>query len=236
VVGLNYWRPLVKAGTPLYTIPDIIPTDEIERSAPAHLPPRCASDISDVVVSAGRFCAQKNFGTLVEALALLARKKQFRGFIFGDGPDRNGIRDQIAIKGLSATVAVPGYSEDLWCFMKRASVFVLVSRFEGRPNVLLEAAAAGCPLVVSRIPPHEELLPPDSCCFVEPENPADICRGLAECLDNREAATKRAARARQLVAAWSPEAIGARYTQVYADLTRPAWQRGRGPRPPGLRE
>ncbi len=54
----------------------------------------------------------------------------------------------------------------VWALMKKASVFVSLSAYEGCPNTVMEAMACGCPIIVSDIPEHREILDEQSALFV----------------------------------------------------------------------
>lgn len=105
-----------------------------------------------VIVSAGRFTFQKDFRTLIEAFRHLRPKRPARLVILGDGPLRCSLRRMVDGLGLSKDVLLPGYVDNPLVWMQRASVFVLSSRWEGLPAVLIEALACGCPVVSTRCP------------------------------------------------------------------------------------
>ncbi len=115
-------------------------------------------------------------------------------------------------------IRIVGYSNNLWAWMKRASVFVSPSYFEGNPTTVLEAMAVGCPLVVSRIPEHEEILDSASAVFCNPDSAEDIARATKECLDHRERTSQRVMEARRRAAAFSLDAASQRYAALYAHM------------------
>jgi glycosyltransferase involved in cell wall biosynthesis len=80
--------------------------------------------------------------------------------IAGDGPLRAALAVQVESLGLAETVRFPGtLSADQMTVLRQASdVFVLLSSYEGRSHVLLEAMEAGLPIVASDIPGNRELL------------------------------------------------------------------------------
>ena len=69
--------------------------------------------------------------------------------LVGDGPERQALESLATDAGLRDCVRFEGFRSDPLVFMRRASIFALPSRFEGMPNALLEAMAAGLPSVVS---------------------------------------------------------------------------------------
>lgn len=105
-----------------------------------------------LLLAAGRFTAQKNFGDLVEAARRLAAAGvAFRLVIAGDGEERPALQARAAAAGLADRVLLPGNLADLDRVMGAADVFVMSSLWEGLPLVLLEAMAAGLPVAAYAI-------------------------------------------------------------------------------------
>lgn len=99
------------------------------------------------VVAAGRLVEQKGFDRLVDAAADLDPHACVQ--IFGDGPDRAVLAARIAARGLEGRVILEGHARDLPARIAGADVFALPSRWEGLPNVALEALAVGTPVVAA---------------------------------------------------------------------------------------
>lgn len=105
------------------------------------------------IVAMGRLVDQKGFDLLIAAFARVARSLPgWRLIIVGDGERRAALERQVAALGLSDRIALPGVTADAQSFLRRAGMFVLSSRFEGFPNVLLEAMACGAPVVATDCP------------------------------------------------------------------------------------
>nr|WP_277818372.1 glycosyltransferase [Gemmobacter straminiformis] len=105
-----------------------------------------------VLVAAGRLAPQKDFPTLLRAFALLAQTSPARLVIFGEGPDRPALQAQVNDLGLGARVSLPGFVPSLPVELAAADLFVLSSRWEGLPGVLLESLAVGTPVVATDCP------------------------------------------------------------------------------------
>jgi glycosyltransferase involved in cell wall biosynthesis len=118
---------------------------------PNGIPPReSASSSPDAkrVIAAGRFVNQKGFDMLVEAWAgVQERHPDWRLAVFGNGPLRAGVQARVAELGLSKTVRMPGITKTLDQELSASSFYVLSSRSEGLPMVLLEAMTTGLPAV-----------------------------------------------------------------------------------------
>jgi len=107
-----------------------------------------------LLLGAGRLVPQKDFETLIRAFALVRARRPVRLVILGGAKDpaktderRAALLAEAQRLGVAADVALPGFTERPLAWMARAAAFVLSSRFEGLPTVLIEAMAAGCPVV-----------------------------------------------------------------------------------------
>jgi len=114
-----------------------------------------------VILAAGRLVPQKDFATLLRAFALLRQQGlPHRLVIAGEGKERPALLGMIESLGLAGWVDLPGFVDNPLALMSRAALFVLSSRFEGLPGVLIQALSCGCPVVATDCPsgPREILL------------------------------------------------------------------------------
>ena len=105
-----------------------------------------------VVLAVGRFAPEKDFPTLIRGFGLLRQRQPARLMILGDGAGRTALTKLIRELGIDADVALPGFASNPYRFMRAAAVFALSSRFEGLPNVLIEALACGPEIVSTDCP------------------------------------------------------------------------------------
>jgi glycosyltransferase involved in cell wall biosynthesis len=105
-----------------------------------------------IILGAGRLTRQKDFATLMRAFARLHAKIPCRLVILGEGRDRFKLEALAARLGIARDVALPGFVENPYAFMTRASLFVLSSAWEGLGNVLIEAMSLGIPVVATDCP------------------------------------------------------------------------------------
>lgn len=118
-----------------------------------------------VVVAGGRLDPQKGFDLLIEAFSALADEyPQWDVKVFGRGAERQRLQETIDSYGLADRIVLAGWTDDLAAHLREADIFALPSRFEGFPNVLCEAMAAGLSVVA----------------FDCPSGPADIIRDGAD--------------------------------------------------------
>lgn len=118
---------------------------EMARAPPEH--PWFAPDAPPVILGVGRLEAQKDFATLLRAFAWLRRRRRARLVILGEGRQRADLEALAGTLGIAGDVDLPGGVPNPQAYMSRAAVFALSSRWEGLPGVVIEALAAGCPVV-----------------------------------------------------------------------------------------
>lgn len=125
-----------------------IVTDELCRLADEPLEhPWFVQKHLPIILGVGRLSPEKDFPTLIRAFALVKKERPAYLVIFGEGKDRPKLEALVRELGLEEVVDMPGFVANPYKYMKRASVFVLSSRWEGFGNVLVEAMACGCPVV-----------------------------------------------------------------------------------------
>lgn len=101
-------------------------------------------------VAVGRLTHQKGFDLLLYAWAEVAeRYPDWRLMIWGEGPERSALEQQCEALGLGDRVMLPGNTSVPGTWVEGASLFILPSRYEGSPNVLAEAMAAGVPAIAA---------------------------------------------------------------------------------------
>jgi glycosyltransferase involved in cell wall biosynthesis len=110
------------------------------------------------VMTAARFAAEKGLDTLVRAASMLPDFLVADVNLFGDGDERTALEKHIADLGVQGRVSLRPWAADVPEQMAEHDLFVLPSLAEGMPYVLLEAMAAGIPIVASDVPGNVEAL------------------------------------------------------------------------------
>lgn len=103
------------------------------------------------LLAAGRLSHVKGFDLLIEALAL-CDDPHLQLTILGEGPLRSELEGLAREHGVAEQVHFAGFQKNPYPFFASADVFVLSSRFEGFPNVVLEAMACGTPVIATPAP------------------------------------------------------------------------------------
>jgi glycosyltransferase involved in cell wall biosynthesis len=141
-----------EAITTLYN-PTITPDFAAKASQPvAH--PWFADGAPPVLLAVGRTTFQKDFSTLLRAFARVRQDRPVRLAIIGEANAKqtSRLRELAGELGVQDDFALLGYHPNPLPYMARAAVLVLSSRYEGFPNVLLEAMACGTPVVSTDCP------------------------------------------------------------------------------------
>src|SRR5436190_9164117 len=215
--GDEFWRSVGGART-LCIIPNSVPFDEIAL-AESELKQKIAWASQDkVVLFAGRLDAGKNVRNLILALDHIASELPFTAVICGDGPDRSRLERLTRELGLADRVVFTGYVTNVWTLMKTAAAFASLSRFEGCPNVVLEAMACGCPLVLSDIREHRAIVKDYGASFVNPEEPEAAASAIKALLTNGTTTRLRAGAAQSKAPNWTIAQTAGMYERVYVDV------------------
>lgn len=105
-----------------------------------------------VLLAAGRMRVQKGFDVLLQALVIARRSRDVRLILCGEGKQMPTLKQLAARLGLTEVVDFIGFVSNPFPAMAAVDCFVLSSRWEGSPNVLVEALACGCPVVATDCP------------------------------------------------------------------------------------
>lgn len=144
-----------------------------------------------LVLAVGRLHRQKGFATLIAAFAAVRPQVPVpaRLLIVGDGPERGQLERLIRVHGLGESVILTGRRDDVPDLMLAADLFVLSSLWEGMPNVLMQAMAAGLPVVATQVEGVEELLSDQKYgLIVTPGSVEELGAAMHRLLTNRELA------------------------------------------------
>ncbi len=105
-----------------------------------------------VVLAVGGLWPYKDHKTLIDAFAIARTERPLRLVILGEGPERSRLQGQIKRLGLQDQIILPGFVANPYSWMANAAVFVLPSKWEGLPTVLVEALACGTSCVATDSP------------------------------------------------------------------------------------
>lgn len=142
------------------------------------------------IVSVGRLSYQKGFDILIKAYALLKQKgfERSRLLIVGKGETELRLKALVRELDLNHNVEFLGFQPEPWKYMREADLFVLSSRYEGLPMVLIEAMLCGIPIVSTNCPfgPNEVLLDGECGLLVPPNDPEALAIGMQKVLEDEK--------------------------------------------------
>jgi|WetSurMetagenome_2_1015567.scaffolds.fasta_scaffold08990_5 glycosyltransferase involved in cell wall biosynthesis len=141
-----------------------------------------------VLLAIGRLTAQKGFDMLIRAFSEIRKSMKVRLVILGEGEERAALEAQIHSLGLADEISLPGFVANPYQYIAGAALFVLSSRWEGLPTVLVEAMALGIPIVSTDCPsgPREILLDGKYGALVPVEEPAALANAIISSLANKK--------------------------------------------------
>ncbi len=168
---------------------------------------RSANETLDVpkgeslAVFTGRLHPVKGLDVLIDAWALVSKELPLaRLWIVGEGPEESALRARIGRLNLDGRVLLAGTFDTADDLLAAANLFVLPSFEEGMSLALLEAMAAGVPVVATDIPGNRNVIQHDRHgLLVPPAKPAPLADAIVKTLSDRTRATDRARAARQRV-------------------------------------
>jgi glycosyltransferase involved in cell wall biosynthesis len=140
-----------------------------------------------LIVSVGRLALAKDYPTLLRAFALARRTRPLRLAILGSGSaaERRRLLVLAGKLGIESDFALPGDCDDVAAWLRRASLFVSSSLWEGSPASLIEALAVGCPVIATDSVgvAREILADPELGALVPPGRPGLMAQAISERLD-----------------------------------------------------
>ena len=177
-VGAHLRHVTLVARTKLTVIPNGIPLERFRAIRPRRV------DGYFVIGSVGRLVPVKDHQSLLKAFALLCREEaHVRLEILGDGPLRSSLEQTARDLGIGNYVVFHGSSLDVPGFLSRLDTFVLCSLSEGLPLTLVEAMAAGLPVVGTNVGAVPELVRAADCGWLSsPGDPGQLAAALLQSL------------------------------------------------------
>lgn len=212
----------------LCVIPNGVDSARFADAAPLDLNTLQIPDGSTVALSVGRLHSQKGFDILLEAVpGLLAKFDNLHVLIAGEGPQRRELAERIDSSPAAGRIRLLGRRDDVPELMRAADLFVHPARWEGMPNVILEAMAAGLPIVATDVEGVAELLGcEESGLIVPPEDSDALAAAISRLLSDPTLAARLGRTARERASTvFSWEKTVERYVELWAGLLSDAESR-----------
>jgi glycosyltransferase involved in cell wall biosynthesis len=152
--AVRAWLQPLVGRAPVVTIPNYVQRPSVTEWESAQQIRRQRQAGQRVLIAAGRLAEEKRFDFLIDAFSAveLEVRKDWELQIYGEGPCRSALASQIEQLGVGEQVRLCGWTSELGTQLAAADLFALTSRYEGFPNVLLEAMVRGLAVVCSDCP------------------------------------------------------------------------------------
>jgi len=178
-----------------------------------------------IVGAAGRLSPEKGFEVLLDAAAEVVRGDASVGFVlFGEGPLRDALAAKIRERGLEGRFVLAGFCSELDRLIPCFDLFALPSFTEGLPNVVLEAFAAGVPVVATAVGGTPEVVREGQTGYlVPPGDSAALAKRIADALRDESLLRRFGSRGRRRVEqCFSFASQAESYVRLFAGLLTPA--------------
>ncbi|MFI6390228.1 glycosyltransferase family 4 protein [Nonomuraea sp. NPDC050547] len=174
-----------------------------------------------LVIAVGRITRLKGFHRLITAWEQIAKAHpDWKLRIYGDGPQLDNLRAQIAEAGLEDKVELPGPTQDVGAELEKASIFVLSSRHEGFPMTILEAMAKGLAIVSFNSPhgPKEMISDEVDGLLVKPRTNDNLAASILRVIEDEQLRRSLAAGALETARTYDVDAVGRIWDDLLEEL------------------
>lgn len=208
----------------IVVIPNAIDTRRFDHPDPAgrrRLEEMFPAPPQAIVGAAGRLSPEKGFDILIEAARAVIDKEPHVGFVlFGEGPLRESLAEQIALCGVHKHFVLAGFCSNLDSLLSHLDLFVQSSHTEGMPNVVLESLAAGIPVVATAVGGTAEVVEHDATGDLVPAGSADfLARALIDLVRDSGRRERYSRMGRSAIAGrFGFENQAAQYCQLFGEL------------------
>ncbi len=205
-------------------IPNAVDFERFASARPVSRESLGLSPKSRLILFVGRLDPQKSPRLLLTVFERLSSQHSGWQLLFvGDGPLRGELEQFVTDQHLEGSVRFAGWRPDVPELLKTADCLVLPSLWEGMPNIVLEAMAAGLPVVVSRVEGTDELIKFDETgLLVEPGSDLELEEAIERLLTDNDLAEKLGQAAQQLVkSCFTFDRMVASYEQIFTRLSAP---------------
>jgi len=149
---------------------------------------------------------------------LVKNKELLEMSIYGEGNDKEKIIALVSKYRLQNTIIFEKYDPLWWRFFNQAISLISMSYYEGSPNVVLEAMAGKCPLIVSDIEEHREILSDNSAIFVDKNDAVLLAKYIDDILTDQIDVKKKSENAFNDIQRFTIENTANDYEKVYKEV------------------
>lgn len=219
----DWWRGHMP-GVNVAVVPNPVQVDDDALPDAATRDVLAWADGRSIILAAGRLVRQKGFDLLIEAFARSRpdRERSWCLVILGEGEERSRLEHAVEARDCDDSVLLPGFSSTPHALMHSADMFALSSRFEGMPNVVLEAMRCGLPVVSFDCPtgPAELISHGRTGVLVPPEDVAELSKAFEALMHDESYRTRLGDRARSASGQWDLHVVLEQWETVFDNVRR----------------
>lgn len=169
-----------------------------------------------IILTVGRLSPEKNQALLLRAYARMPRDARGSLVILGEGHTRPKLESLARELGIENETHFPGFVPNPWWYMWRSDLYVLPSKSEAYPMVLIEALACGLPVVSTdcRHGPSEIIQGESFGTLVPVDDPQALAEGMIQRARTREGGTENGPKVRAFLERYRPEKVAQRYEEI----------------------
>ena len=197
---------------------DVRTTDRITAQRVSELRHELGFGPDDIVIgSVGRLVEQKDYPTQLQAFALAVRRVgRLRMVIAGDGPLRSSLEAMAQALAIADRVQFLGNRDDVPALLRSVDIFALASKFEPFGLALLDAKAAGLPIVAMAVNEIPEIISDGESGFLaRPEHASDMAQGFIKLAEDQDFRAHLGSRARFEAQQFTLQMAVAAYESLY---------------------
>lgn len=169
------------------------------------------------ILNIARLTDQKDHVTLLKSLKLLLKKNiDFKCCIIGRGHNKNNLDNYIKKNKLQKNTKILGYKEQAENYLNSCNLFILTSKYEGLPNVLIEAQYRNIPIISSDCPtgPREILMNGKLGELFNVGDHRDLCNKILNYINNKKKLNKKSNIAKNFLYRFDPIINGEKYNKL----------------------
>lgn len=175
-----------------------------------------------IILAVGRLTKAKDYPTLLRAFALICKKKKTHLVILGEGEERKNLENLVNKLNLLENIAFLGFQKNPYKYMGKASIFVLSSKREGFPNVLVEAMACGIPVVSTdcQSGPNEIIKNGENGILVPVSDEKSLAEAILQVLNNYPLQKKISAEGKKRAQDFTTEKSVKEYEKLFQEVLK----------------
>ncbi len=209
------WAESLMSPQKITKIPNPVVSPETQSDTPTRAPR------TPLILAMGRLAEQKGFDVLVKAFAAIhGRHPDWQLVVLGEGELRPALQQMAGDLLPAGSVQFAGIVERPEEFLRRTSVFVLSSRYEGFPNALVEAMAHGCAVISTDCPtgPAEIVRHGIDGLLVQPEDVAGLAEAMDQLISNEAERQRLGSRAVEVTTRFGFQAAMAKWDALFEEI------------------